>query len=432
MNNQNEWSGMAHSLSSSGVSSCNSEMDLDRYDSDESDGEGISFTTTESRCEQLYERGLEFKHHGDLEGAFSSFSKCLEGMQECEYFVKLPQTLQQLSRVSSSLNYLDRAKEYAEAEKLFHEAVAVPTARPREGAVKPKTKRRPFSGQPKASTSAACNPAEYGHLLKKKAEEFDRLARLCAKEGKFDVALDHCGKAANIRQCVLGKAASKDYFRLLSSFSKAIVPEVHTSLLLEGDLLKPGHVGTLGESTLCRASLPVTNGSAHQPQYTQNKTHLLHTGNTFSHEHDSESRTAHHPASITNERSFPELYTDKREVTPTMSGGGQECRSTSIHRDSRQDGLEWVDKLTLTNVSSSWKIQGKVQDVHPHHQEVNLCAGVTNNLTKLSELKNPMCVNLDLHKGPGREGMEQTRCLPLWVLLLPAFLALVTYVLYYH
>ncbi len=427
---------MTKSMSSSGVSSCYSEMDMDHLHEDASDEEDafISFTTTESRCEQLYQEGLELKHSGDHENSLTSFLKCLEGMQECQYFVKLPQTLHQLSVLSRSLQDLQGAEEYEKAERLFYEATAVespPQAQTKEGGAKHK-KRKPFSKRPKPAISV-CNPAEYGNILISKSDDYERLARVCAKENKFSDALDHCSKAVSIKQCVFGRnhhstLTSMDYLTALHT--EASIFEASTDgmgayyppdLHPKGDLSTAERAGPRNEngstpSAECggaHAHLLATTADNSTPQCTLSNTHLHHPKDSFTQ----------------TETTFPFLGSCKvvpvQEETPVYSFGTskvtedvdksdkdsdrQECTCNSIHKDSRQDRVQWAN--------------GKSQEI--------VCVNVKSNLSKLSELKNPMCVNLDLHKGRG-EGAENTRCLPLWVLLLPAFLALVGYYTFYY
>lgn len=429
---------MAHSLSSSGVSSCNS---LDRYvedDSDEEQSAFISFTTTESKCEQLHQLGLELKHDGDLHESLSSFLKCLEGMQECQYFAKLPQTLHQLSDLYSSLNCSDEAADCARAEKLFYEAITKEPQIAKDGGAR--TKRRPFSKKPKPA-SAVHNPAEYGAVLDQKANEYERLARVCANEGKFDLALENCGKAVCIRKSVYGQnhhltVASQDYFQVLCK--KGETGDIHTS----------GH-GSKGDLTNSAVSLAPCGDALtslsdnillHQPQYA-NMTSKDSSTQTENNLHCGESSNL-----LSNTRGIDsqDCGSDQRSVfssiTPT-----NEYREGSEHNNIQETSSRQTEPQTWDKVQS-WDYrsdlnhgapyslglglaQEKVISSHPH-QEINLCTGVTNNLTKL---KSPMCMNLDPHQGLGPgEGEEHTRCLPMWLLMLPAFLALVAYMLYYH
>lgn len=449
--------------SSSGVSSCHSAMDLDRYEEEQSDEDDafISFTTLESKCEQLYEEGLRYKCQGDLDESLSSFLKCLAGMQECQYFSMLPQTLHQLSELYQSLQLLDVAETYSKAEKLFYESLITETQTTKDGQAKPKTKRRPFGKKPRpaSSSNAVHNPAEYGSILKKKAEMFEKLARTCAAECKFDLAQEYSAKATSIRQTVLGQScrASSDYI-----LCSRAAPD---DSMLKGDLSKAGHVGTVLENetngnTLCGSAgviLSGNNGSLCQPLYLAP---CLQTENTFTDGHQGANIPFQGPHTRGSCNTVEELRSSYNTMEQTLLGGytkkvGQEsvlhAGDPGIHKDSE----------LCTHPSNSME--------NHHHQ--NFSAGVTTDnlnkpmfefknpmsklselrnpmcnlsnpmsklselkkpMSKLSELKNPMCVNLDLHKGPGEQGTESTRCLPLWILLLPALLALVGYVMYYH
>ena len=208
------------SRASSCYSASGSDHDIEMHHhgpSDEDWDEGdtfISFTTTETKCEQLFEEGLLYKTRGELDRALQCFLKCLEGMQECQYFAKLPQTLHILAEIYQSLQCYDKAVEFASAEKLFYEAVLIDatqsemretTTGAASGEKKPRGKRRPFSKKPRdQSWRRGYNPAEYGDLMIKKADEYNHLAKLCADQKKYELALDYCGKAAKIRKSVFG------------------------------------------------------------------------------------------------------------------------------------------------------------------------------------------------------------------------------------
>lgn len=226
------------SRASSCYSASGSDHDIEMHhhgpgDEDWDEGDTfISFTTTETKCEQLFEEGLMYKTKGELDGALECFLKCLEGMQECQYFAKLPQTLHILAEIYQSLQCYDKAVEFASAEKLFYEAVLIDathsqmretatTAGATPGEKKHRGKRRPFSKKPRdQSWRRGSNPAEYGDLMIKKADEYNHLAKLCADQKKYKLALDYCGKAAKIRKSVFGDshpvtAETLDYLTVL-------------------------------------------------------------------------------------------------------------------------------------------------------------------------------------------------------------------------
>ena len=167
-----------------------------------SDDAFITFKTTETRCEELYERGVGLKSQR-LEDALWCFLECLKEMQECQYFAKLQQTLHELADVCRALQKFDKALEFAQAEKLFYEAVI-------KGGV---------AGNCSEQTN---DPAEYGGLLARKADEFEQLARVCAQEKNLQQALNYCGKAEKIRRCIFGPehlitTATFEYFTVLNA-----------------------------------------------------------------------------------------------------------------------------------------------------------------------------------------------------------------------
>ncbi len=173
------------------------------YSSDEDDG-GIIFTTTETKCERLFEQGLELKLYGDVERALPCFLDCLKGMQHCQYFAKLPQTLHHLGELYNALGDSEKALEFVQAEKLFYEAVVVSSKTDAKESSS-RTKRKLFSKRRSTkSNSSGSNPAEYGNLLIKKAVEYEMLARMCAEERNYDLAVDYSGKAAKLRRSVYG------------------------------------------------------------------------------------------------------------------------------------------------------------------------------------------------------------------------------------
>lgn len=407
---------------------------------EESDGEDtfISFTTTESKCETLFQRGLELKVDGEFVNALDCFQECLGGMQECQYFAKLPQTLQQLEYLYRALGLDDKAEEYGRAEKLFQEATQLKVDTP-SGQTQPKTKRRPFSKKPRslASSSQGCNPGEYGNLITKKANEFDKLARFCAERGEIEHALEYCGKVVVLRQCLCGESlpvteASLNYFKALYAeleerkgnmaameTDKAVTNHVKGDLStstasedktygVSGDLSIAADCSSTDCDVLVRSERMWSTEQDTRSQYQANSTTEPQTNGT------SVTNCRHH-------REFKDITVSQQVHTfsgenkgnkgpyfPNGAGGTQEC------------------------IVSSSELCSKGGHHHPHNG--NLCTGMTN-LTKLSaELEAPMCVTVNIQTVGTETGMKHPRCLPLWVLLLGAFveMTLLAYMLYYH
>ena len=224
---------VAHRFDSAG---CSLDDDMEHHlqelgdDDSLSDDAFITFKTTETRCEELHERGVGLKSQR-LEDALWCFLECLKGMQECQYFAKLPQTLHDLADVCRALQKFDKALEFAQAEKLFYEAVI-------KGGV---------AGNCSEQTN---DPAEYGDLLVRKADEFEQLARVCAQEKRFQQALDYCGKAEKIRRCIFGPEhlitiATLEYFTVLNA-EVGRVEHMPSEAILNGE--RRGDVPSLNET----------------------------------------------------------------------------------------------------------------------------------------------------------------------------------------
>ena len=79
-----------------------------------------------------------------------------------------------------------KATEFAEAEKLFHEAVVV-------------------DRKVSCPSGDVCSAdADYACLLISKADEYNELSRVCSDQKQCCMALDYCGKALKIQQSVYG------------------------------------------------------------------------------------------------------------------------------------------------------------------------------------------------------------------------------------
>ena len=456
---------------------------LDESDDDDDDA-FISFTTTESRCEMLYQRGLELKIQDDLGDALLCFEDCLRGMQNCQYFAKLPQTLQQLQHLYKLLGNEEKAEEYGEAEKLFLEATEpkVSSTTLKSGS-QSRTKRKPFSKKTPSSLSvSSSNPAEYGNLMTSRAEEYERLASLSAEKGKMDIALDYCRKVVILRQCVYGQnAAVTEAAMTLFEYIYAELEESKGRLSQNGSVLLVGNKAMNKPTDMytTKGDLSVSSVELFSPL--ENKGQDKGEVNSFDRKLQSANCGQPHPnmwstgvdtstqwqlqvnaellkSDTTSTPLHPgfksaqdagECYTEGSEKhstgainyippilfdTTAHSGecndhhileycGGQEA----LPPQENSPGLCWVVPVQPQNGSHP-------QHSHHHHHK-NLCKGVTKNLTKLSaEFKAPMCVTLDVQTVKPGTGMEHPRCLPLWVLLLGAFveMALLAYMLYNH
>lgn len=490
----------------------------------------ISFTTTETKCEELFEEGLQHKLKGEFDKAIPCFLKCLEGMQECQYFAKLPQTLHTLAELYQSLNCYDKAVEFAQAEKLFYEAVLLDSSKSSEAQEskdsKARTKRKPFSKKPRnQSWRRGSNPAEYGDLLIKKADEYIRLARLCAGEKKFDLALDYCAKAAKIRKSVFGDAhpvtmETLDYLTVLyAEVGRAEYANVLQRARSSGEEKERVQADERGNLLHLEADQSLTSESDKCLNGAQHLSTVSHTSATVSSSCTNATVASH----TTMERSIEAQAGNdaaaacKRKEGPMakeatlLTGEGEEEERRELDSkltlracDQLNPSLDqgWKDspnKETRQDVESSKSSTGSDEDCqnspHPsdaakgHHQEMNGIKAVRSDYSDTSasgrqgeslhscivdeqstvETPNdpflystppptpkkmdifypmfdgsngtkPTAVITDvLSKAPGcvyvpvqEQGIEHARCLPLWVLLLGAFveLAILAYVFF--
>ena len=444
----------------SSASGCYSEPDVEMQfgvrfsDYENEDDEAfISFTTTESKCEQLFEQGLGLKLRGEFEQALHCFLDCMRGMQECQYFAKLPQTLRELGELYNQMGFYNKAVEFVQAEKLFYEAVIVETATDSGQRPKGRKPRRPFSKKSGSSLTnrRGSNPAEYGDLLIKKAEEFDKLCHICAQENKFDLALDYCGKAAKIKRSVFGAdhpatVATLEHFTVLyAEVGRAEYVNAFHSMKADG-CTDNGVRGDLSDVRTTNESEQNTSVSIHDTneglQFNCDGMRSLQpSGNVTSliqEEPDSPLKDNHIPELSLSVHSF-------EETGPSLNDTENSKQETVSHTHYIEDscvqtiafegqGRENVSECNLLQPSSSMtenNIQGSsndnnIQSKHAFDSSLSSLHSIHKELNAIKEL--PGCVVV--WQGENR-GIEQSRCLPLWVLLLGAFIemALLAYLL---
>ena len=183
---------------------------------EEEESLGITFTATETKCSELYEMGMAFALQGQPSRALESFLACLQKMQECQVFNKLPQTLNRLAQIYRDRCDYERAIEFAQAEKLFYEAVLIDHHNTSSGGVRKPDDHKISSSQHHPQevgesndirarfTTLVDEEEDYTSLLISKAEEFNKLSLICSDEKQYRLALDYCGKAAKMYQSLYG------------------------------------------------------------------------------------------------------------------------------------------------------------------------------------------------------------------------------------
>ena len=483
----------------------------------------ISFTTTETKCEQLFEEGLQLKTKGELDLALPCFLKCLEGMQECQYFAKLPQTLHVLAEIYQSQQCYDKAVEFASAEKLFYEAVLIDatqsqmtktTRSGKSGEKKSKGKRKPFSKKPKdQSWRKGSNPAEYGDLMIKKADEYHHLAKLCADQKKYELALDYCGKSAKIRKSVFGDShpvtsETLDYLAILYAEVGRVEYAVAFERMQRARQSKDGHVDERGDPSQVEETPSLTSESDNFPEEPLQFPPVKHPSAMVSSKdapsstmepavdsHASMSDSANTiegpmvkeaVSTMEEEDAFdskeptPKGVKDEQRYTSSLEGwreakqeaGSKEskhslasgdcqkelpaCENSLEEQDKEVDGIQEDHKSDLLDISmdiSSTHVHVHVLGEHaPEAGLANgpLCSTCTQPPNKESTDEavdqtangpSTAMVTDVLGKAPAgvyvqvpEQGIQNAHCLPLWVLLLGAFveMAIVAYVFVAH
>ena len=436
----------------SSASGCTSGPDHDpsTYSMDDSDQEdgGISFTTTETKCERLFEQGLKQKLSGEVQSSLSCFLDCLRGMQECQYFSKLPQTLRHLGELYHILGSYDKAVEFAQAEKLFYEAVIVGTgcdsARKDDAAKRVKSKRKPFGKRRSSSRSSGggSNPAEYGELLIKKADEYEMLARICTKERKFELAVDYSGKAAKLKRSVYGPdhpvtLASLEYFTLVYA-EMGRMEYAMAMRQAEGGI---DTCESTADSNVTREHCAVNDTEQLANGY-NNSTHTIQ--NNHERRNSCKGQTPNTPGSevrahenlreVRAHESLLEAHTKNEQETEAHTIP-QQCQHNVVHTHTPKQGNSNYQGHEPDSDRSAMLVQQLTNlQVCQVNNEHSLNANLTNEIRWSKDPDNDCeytdCVEVGVIKTDSN--IEHARFCPLWVLFLGAFLemTLVAYIVY--
>ena len=168
---------------------------VDFSDSEDEDEQGdcfITFTTSESRCDDLFDQGVDMVAQGDPRAALNTFLDTLTSLQECQYTNKLLPTLHQLAEAYRTLGEMEKAREISDTVCLMQEAM--------NDTLKEKWKTRKQSRRAKP----VLEQTDYGSLFLQKANSYETLAQDLEQNGDVEQALEHSKSAFRIRQYVLG------------------------------------------------------------------------------------------------------------------------------------------------------------------------------------------------------------------------------------
>ena len=144
---------------------------------EEEEGEGdedcfITFTTSESRCDTLFERGIDMVAQGDPNAALSAFLETLSTLQDCQYCNKLLPTLYQIAEAYRVLGETEKSREITDAVSIMQGAL--------DEAMREKWKERKRQGRAGSVFSEQqqqLQQSDCGALFLKKAESILRESR---------------------------------------------------------------------------------------------------------------------------------------------------------------------------------------------------------------------------------------------------------------
>ncbi|XP_065652577.1 uncharacterized protein LOC100210562 isoform X2 [Hydra vulgaris] len=184
----------------------------------------------------LYEKALSFKQLGSNNHALLCFLGCLKGLKPSSKtkFTMLPQCLTHISEIYASAGDYQRAVEFMQGTKLYYETAII------EAGIQ--------VDEYKKETGSGYQPLDLDPCLDeaRRANEYERLSHSCLEQQKFQLALEYCGKATQLRQKAYGNEhqltmKSLDMFTLIyaemgkSQYSEAMSKYGETSKFVKED-----------------------------------------------------------------------------------------------------------------------------------------------------------------------------------------------------
>lgn len=241
---------------------------VDFHDSEDEDEEEdcfIMFTTSESRCDNLFDRGVDMVAQGDPAAALNLFLDTLTALQECQYTIKLLPTLFQLGDAYRVLGETEKSREISDTVSLLQEVL--------EDAMKEKWKKSKNSRKVKALSEQS----DSGSLFLQKADACESLALDSEKNGDFEQALEHSESVFRIRQYTLGPrnpTTARSLSNLIALYNRA-GETVHVT----------HHPDPIIFTSVIRSSCPPENQSSYtepSPQLLTSSTPIQTSGSTQS------------------------------------------------------------------------------------------------------------------------------------------------------
>ena len=170
---------------------CHLFTDPNSSDNEDEEDCFIMFTTSESRCDKLFDRGIDMVAQGDPVAALTTFVDTLTALQDCHYTNKLLPTLYHIAEAYRVLGEADKSKEISDTVSLMQEAL--------DDAMKEKWKKSKFGRVTTLSENSDC-----GSLFLQKADTCESLARDSEANGNLEQALELAEHEFRIRQYTLG------------------------------------------------------------------------------------------------------------------------------------------------------------------------------------------------------------------------------------
>lgn len=157
---------------------------------DDADGDKITakdIPDHEDRNE-LYDHAVSLEHRGRRDSALDSYLRCLDGLQEDDTFRSLPQCLHRIADSYFAKEEYEKAVQFIQAEKMYYETALIDMSHIQK------------------KLAEARNIGSISNLPEeeKRAEEYERLAKICLEKKQLFLALEYAGKATKLRQAALG------------------------------------------------------------------------------------------------------------------------------------------------------------------------------------------------------------------------------------
>ena len=159
----------------------------------------ITFTTSESRCDALFDRGIDMVAQGDPSAALSVFLETLTALQDCQYTNKLIPTLYQVAEAYKVLGETEKSREILDTVSIMQEAL--------DAAMREKWKERKRHGRAGSMFhhhQQQQQSTDCGALFIKKAEECLGLVGELGAKADVEHAVESAESGFRILQFTLG------------------------------------------------------------------------------------------------------------------------------------------------------------------------------------------------------------------------------------